>query len=186
VGVFGRYARAIIGPTAAAADLESRDDVDLQLSAELPLQLGPVRIAPTLGVGGALTHGSWRLTNDDGSATSFGRRHRHHIDHQDRNSAHANDPTTAGENPAHPHHSGVTAGGPTAAMTLAMDGAAQTISAQQRRLLAEAGLHAVLPIGAGFGLDVGVSVGSALYQWGDGEAPQTQLHGGFGLRYGAP
>ena len=186
LGLLGRYARAIVGTSAANLDLERRQDMDVQLAAELPLHLGPLVIAPTIGVGAGQTSSTWRLTNSNGSITAHGSRH----GDGDRgmrpgssNGDHSNNgPHRPNDGP--PDGRQTTSSASNTVRTAGLVDATTTSTSDERRLLGEAGIAVSLPLGAGLALDLGLSVGSALASWGDAEAPRTQLHGGFGLRYG--
>jgi hypothetical protein len=187
LGLSGRYARAILGATEAAADLERRHEFDVQLNAEIPWRLGPVSIAPMLGVGAGQISSTWRITNSDGTITGRGqRRGRDNGNDHDRHGTpgSGNDgPRGASDGGSPNRRSGDSPPTSSARDSNAVDGTTST-AADERRLLAEAGLRVSLPLWRALALDLGISVGSALVSWGDAEAPRTQLHGGLGLRYG--
>jgi hypothetical protein len=169
VGLLGRYTRAFLGQSVTAPDLDRRSELDLQLSAELPVRLGPLQIAPALGIGAGQASSTWRIVNPDGTPSPRGRRYQH------------NGPGPQGAD--RDHHPGGRSNTNTA-MAMANSSTGATATEDEQRLLAEAGLTVSLPLGAGLALDLGLSVGSALARWGDSETPRTQLHGGLGLRYG--
>jgi hypothetical protein len=166
LGLLGRYARAFLDRATTAPDLDRRSELDLQLSAELPLHLGPLQIAPALGIGAGQASSTWRITNPDGSPSPRGQRYQH----DGHGSSYDHDRHPTGRSTTN------------AAMTNA-DGTS-TATEDEQRLLAEAGVTLSLPLGAGMAIDLGLSVGSALARWGNSETPRTQLHGGLGLRYG--
>jgi hypothetical protein len=167
VGLLGRYTRAFLGQSVTAPDLDRRSELDLQLSAELPVRMGPLQIAPALGIGAGQASSTWRIVNSDGTPSPRGRRYQH------------NGPSGSDRD----HHPGGRLNTNTA-MAMANSSNGATATEDEQRLLAEAGLTVSLPLGAGLALDLGLSVGSALARWGDSETPRTQLHGGLGLRYG--
>jgi hypothetical protein len=169
VGLLGRYARAFLDQAVTAPDLDRRSELDLQLSAELPVRLGPLQIAPALGIGAGQASSTWRIVNPDGTPSARSRRYQH------------NGPGSQGND--HDHHPGNRLNTNTA-MAMANSSNGATATEDEQRLLAEAGFTVSLPLGAGLALDLGLSVGSALARWGDSESPRTQLHGGLGLRYG--
>jgi hypothetical protein len=192
VGLLGRYARTILGPLpggifsqpALPPDLDRRSELDLQLSAEWPLHLGPVQIAPALGVGAGQASSTWRITNPDGTPNARGRDRYAHNGHGSPSGYNDRDRHN-GSRPPSASASTTTAPIPTAAGAASSGPTTATVNDDEQRLLAEAGVTLSVPLGRGLAIDLGMSLARALARFGNAESPLTQLHGGLGLRYGS-
>jgi hypothetical protein len=178
-GLVGRYGRAIaLAPAASGEVPQTHHDVDLSLTAQLPLALGPVQIVPSLGLGGGRSMATFRGALLETNSPVTGNRGR---DGDRRNRD--DDPT---------HRSGPRNGsGASSSTSNAMANPSASfedaVSARREdRLLGHAGLTLSLPVGGALAVDLGFSLGMALSSRGNLGMPRERLRGGLGLRYGGP
>jgi hypothetical protein len=199
-GLVARYGRA---RSLAAAAPRAHQEVDLTVTTQVALALGPVRIVPSLGLGfgrslttfannpalgaAATVAGAGRRMDGDrrGGRGGDGRRSE---GRSGRDNAGDNGASTPG---GESRGAAATPAMPPGRSAQQTDGATtqSTADAGTRRadrLLGHAGLVLSLPLTAALAVDFGISLGMALTPAGAGSVPRERLRGGVGLRYGGP